>query len=202
MVTDRALAARPLPDQVAALVAGGAGWIWLRDRDLPGTERRVLAEHVRAITAEAGAWLTIGADVELAAEVRADGVHLPAGADLSAARRRLGPAALVGVSAHSPAEVEAAARAGADYATLSPIYATASKPGYGPALGSGAIARAAGSGLPVLALGGLTPDRAAACRRAGAAGAAIMGEAMRAAEPKWVVRGFLARLAAEAPSPA
>lgn len=193
-VTDRHQAARALPDQVAALVEAGIRWVWFRDRDLPMAERRALAEAVRAVTASAGARLSIGGDVGLAAATGADGVHLPLGSDIAVARRHLGPAALVGVSAHSLTEAEAAARAGADYATLSPIYASASKPGYGPALGPEALTAAAAA-LPVMALGGVTPGRAAACRRAGASGAAVMGELMRAADPAPLVRALLAEMA-------
>ncbi|HKC33861.1 MAG TPA: thiamine phosphate synthase, partial [Xanthobacteraceae bacterium] len=128
-----------------------------------------------------GAFLSIGGDLDLAVELAADSVHLGAGASVAAARRKLGPSALIGISAHGEADIAAAQAAGADYATLSPIYPTQSKPGYGPALGVAAITQAARSPLPVLALGGVTAERAPACMRAGAAGIAVMGEVMRAA---------------------
>jgi thiamine-phosphate pyrophosphorylase len=79
--------------------------------------------------------------------------------------------------------------------TLSPIFATASKPGYGPELGLAALTHAARHGLALLALGGVTPQRARECVAAGAAGIAVMGEVMRAAGPPSrvgdVVCGFL-----------
>ncbi len=83
------------------------------------------------------------------------------------------------MSAHSLGDLRAARDAGADYATLSPIFPTSSKPGYGPALGLDALRAATALGLPVLALGGVTAAMALSCRDAGAAGAAVMGEAMR-----------------------
>jgi thiamine-phosphate pyrophosphorylase len=181
VVTDRHQAAVPLDDIVAQAAAAGARWIWLRDRDLPAAERRDLAQRLLAVARSHGAKLSVGGDVELAAEIGADGVHLSAGAATAAARARLGQRALIGVSAHHDADVAAAAAAGADYATLSPIFASASKPGYGPALGTVALARATAHGLPVLALGGVTAERADDCLRAGAAGLAAMGEVMRAA---------------------
>jgi len=110
---------------------------------------------------------------------------------VAAARRTLGPAALIGVPAHSLCEVARARDAGADYATLSPIFASPSKPGHGPALGLGAPAEAARMGLPVLALGGVTVDEARGCVEAGATGIAVMGAAMRGgaavigALPRW-----------------
>ncbi len=178
VVTDRHQAPAPLPDMAEALLGAGARWIWLRDRDLPPDERRALALDLAARVARHGAVLTIGADVALAAACGA-GVQLGAGDDVAAAQRRLGDAALVGVSAHGLDDLRGARDAGADYATLSPIFTSASKPGYGPALGLGALREAAGLGLPVLALGGVTAAAARACRDAGAYGVAVMGPAMR-----------------------
>ncbi|WP_237478941.1 thiamine phosphate synthase [Lichenibacterium dinghuense] len=178
VVTDRHQAAEPLPELCGALLAAGLRWLWLRDRDLPPAERRALALDLAARAAQHGAALTVGADVALAVEVGA-GVQLGAGADVAAARRRLGPGALVGVSAHSLADLRAARDAGADYATLSPVFPSRSKPGYGPALGLDGLRAAAAVGLPVLALGGITAGMAGGCLEAGAAGAAVMGDAMR-----------------------
>jgi len=182
MVTDRRQASAPLDVIVAAAVEAGLRWIWLRDRDLDAFERRALAERLLEIAHRHGARLSIGGDVDLACEVAADGVHLAAGAsaeDVAAARGRLGDQALIGVSVHGAGEIAAAT--GADYVTLSPIFTTESKPGYGPALGLAALAQAARLEIPVLALGGVTAARAAACRRVGAAGVAVMGNLMRAA---------------------
>jgi thiamine-phosphate pyrophosphorylase len=225
LVTDRHQAAAPLDEIVSEAVAAGARWIWLRDRDLPPVERHALARRLIALARPRGARLTVGGDIALAAEAVADGVHLSAegfgacpdratgdhpassagqafagtrAAPIAAARARLGARALIGVSAHSEADVAAVAAAGADYATLSPIFASVSKPGYGPALGVAAIARAAPHGLPVLALGGVTAERAGECLRAGAAGIAVMGEVMRAgpAGVRDVVRRYAAALGA------
>lgn len=178
VVTDRHQAARPLPDLVEDLLETGARWIWLRDKDLPREERRALARDLAARIARHGGTLTVGADIALAAEVGA-GVQLGAGSDIAAAQRQLDRDALVGVSAHSLAEVRAAREAGADYATLSPVFASPSKPGYGPALGLVALRAAAADRLPVLALGGITADRARGCLDSGAAAVAVMGPAMR-----------------------
>jgi thiamine-phosphate pyrophosphorylase len=132
----------------------------------------------------------VSRDVALAAEYGAS-VHLQSAAAVGAARRRLEPGALVGVSAHSFDDVAAAAAAGADYVTLSPIFLTASKPGYGPALGVAAIGRAADLGISIIALGGVTPDRVRSCLDAGAAGVAVMGEIMRTDQPRRIVNEFL-----------
>ena len=201
MVTDRHQAAAPLDAVVADALAAGVRWIWLRDRDLAAAERQALAVRLRALCHQHNARLTIGGDAALAGAVAADGVHLAAGASVALARAQLGAAGLIGVSAHGETDVAAAAAAGADYVTLSPIFASLSKPGYGPALGPDALARAARHGIPLIALGGVTAARATPCIRAGAAGIAVMGELMRAAaQPGGVaatVREFSQALVAE-----
>jgi thiamine-phosphate pyrophosphorylase len=182
VVTDRHQAPRPLEEVVEDVLRAGARWVWLRDRDLEPDERQRLAERLLAATRRAGANLTIGADIALAADIGAEGIHLPRSAPVDAARSALGPQALIGVSAHSLAEVEEAAVAGADYATLSPIFASPSKPGYGPALGLEAITHAA-SRLPVVALGGICAHNAGDCLAAGAVAVAVMGAIMGSARP-------------------
>ncbi|QSB13806.1 thiamine phosphate synthase [Natronosporangium hydrolyticum] len=176
VVTDRRQAAAPLPEVVAAAVAGGARWVLLREKDLPTPARAALAAHLREVLAPvAGQLLVAGPD-----PLGGDRVHLAA-ADPTP--RTLAAAGLVGRSCHSPAEL--ARLTTEDYITLSPVFASASKPGYGPALGTAELARLVPlAGRPVLALGGVeTPDQAAACRRAGASGVAVMGAVMRAADP-------------------
>ena len=86
----------------------------------------------------------------------------------------------------------AAASAGADYVTISPIFRTQSKPGYGPPLSLEGLAKAANlAEIPVIALGGVTSENANACRRAGAAGVAVMGTIMRARDPAIPVHDIL-----------
>jgi thiamine-phosphate pyrophosphorylase len=84
----------------------------------------------------------------------------------------------------------------ADWMTYSPVFATSSKPGYGPALGLAGLAQGcqAVRGAAVLALGGIGPGRAVGCIEAGAAGVAVMGAVMRADDPAAAVRMFLHEL--------
>lgn len=179
LLTDRTRC-RSLVDTVRRAVAAGADVVVLREKDLPRQERRTLALAL----ADVGARLVVASDVALAREVGAVGVHLAAADPWPEDAHGL----VIGVSCHSAADVEAARRRGATYATLSPIHATASKPGYGPALGPAALT---GHALPVYALGGVGPDEVAACLRAGAAGVAVMGAVMDAADPERVVRRLL-----------
>ncbi len=130
----------------------------------------------------------------LARAVGADGVHLGGHAtfeDITTARRDLPPGCLIGVSAHSPDDVARAEQAGVDYATLSPIFATPSKPGYGPALGPDALRSRRDLRIPVFALGGITSENLHSCRDAGFAGIVVMGGVMRADDPSAAVRAYL-----------
>ena len=85
---------------------------------------------------------------------------------------------------------------GAAYATLSPVFPTTSKPGYGPPLGLSGLAQLARTvpGLPLYALGGIDAASAADCRDAGAAGVAVIGAVMAAPDPEAATRRLLAAI--------
>jgi thiamine-phosphate pyrophosphorylase len=189
LTTDRRQARRPLEEVVAAALAGGCRWVSVREKDLPGPAQVALAREIGRIALPSGARVMIHGEPGLAAEAGCAGVHLPAAGSIRTARALLGPEAWISISAHGLAEVLAAADAGADAATLSPIFASASKPGYGPALGLEALAAAAAaSPIPVIALGGIEgQSEVRACREAGAAALAVMGAVMRAADPAALV---------------
>ncbi|MGY8958828.1 MAG: thiamine phosphate synthase, partial [Alphaproteobacteria bacterium] len=127
------------------------------------------------------------------------GVHLPQGQPVATIRRVMGAQKLIGVSAHSVVEAQTAIAEGANYITMSPIFPTESKPGYGPALelvGLAAVTQSVSA--PVLALGGVTAENAVDCIRAGAAGVAVMGSVMRSKTPGAVIRDLIAALSSVA----
>ena len=191
VISDRRQARRPLEEVAEAVFAGGCRWFSLREKDLTPEERRVLLGELVPLGRRFGAVVTAHEDIEAVAAIGADGVHVPGGGNPDAVRARL-PGALIGASAHSADEAAALLRAGADYVTVSPVFMTASKPGYGPALGLEALASvAARSPGPVVALGGITPENAAQCIAAGARGVAVMGEVMRSVDPQATVERIL-----------
>ena len=195
VITDRKVARRPLPEIADACFTGGCRWLSLREKDLPYDERVTLLRALVAIGKPYGARVTVHEDVAAARAAGAGGVHLPAGGSPAAARQALGAAALIGMSAHDYADIVHAETEGADYVTLSPIFATASKPGYGPALGVDELADlAAKSVIPVVALGGVDVAAAGACLAAGASGVAVMGAVMTAADPRAVTSALVAGL--------
>jgi thiamine-phosphate pyrophosphorylase len=190
VITDRHQARHKIETIADAVGRGGGRWLLLRDKDLAPAERAGLAARLAPIARRHGMHLSISADIDLAAELCAS-AHLQSAAAVGAARQRLGAGALIGVSAHGQGDVAAAATAGADYVTLSPIFLTDSKPGYGPALGPAAIAAAAKHRILILALGGIMADRVGPCLAAGAGGVAAMGEIMRSGDPCRTVGDFL-----------
>ncbi|MFI7436450.1 thiamine phosphate synthase [Micromonospora haikouensis] len=186
LLTDRGATGGSAPGAlvrvVAGAVAGGVRWVVLREKDLPRAERAALAADLRPILAAAGGTLIVAGPDPLGG----DAVHLPAAGPYPPPRPdpagQLRPW-LVGRSCHDAAEL--ARLTTEDYATLSPVYPSRSKPGYGPPLGPrrlGELIRL--SPVPVLALGGIeTPDQVRACLAAGAAGVAVQGAIMRAPNP-------------------
>jgi thiamine-phosphate pyrophosphorylase len=192
IISDRSQAMQPLIEIAEAVFRGGCRWFSLREKDLPTDERRDLLRRLVALGRRHGATVMVHEDIESAVASGAGGVHLPGGGDPKAARLLL-PSGLIGVSAHTPLEAGATLAAGADYATLSPIFLTQSKPGYGPAVGLDALAEAARLAPgPVVALGGIDEGNLAACLASGARGIAVMGEIMRAADPEAATSRLLA----------
>jgi thiamine-phosphate diphosphorylase len=187
LLTDRTQTpGRPLVEVVGDAVAGGARAVLLREKDLPPAARAALAATLAAVLRPVAGTLLVASSGAAAA----DGVHLAADDPFPTPR-----AALVGRSCHRVVELANAAAEGCSYATLSPIFASASKPGYGPTLGESALGDPP---LPVYALGGVTASNAGRCLAAGAAGVAVMGAVMRADDPARVVAELLDAISAGA----
>ena len=171
VLTDRTQCARPLRDVVSTAVEGGARAIVLREKDLPDHERAALAEELRALLDPVGGVLV---HAGLPRGTGAEAVHLSAGDPFPTPRP-----AVVGRSCHTAEELARASAEGCDYVSLSPVFPTASKPGYGPALGLDGFARLV-PGVPVAyALGGVLVGDVPGCLAAGAYGVAVMGPVMR-----------------------
>lgn len=195
LITDRRQTRRPLPEVVEAVLEGGCRWVSLREKDLSNRDRRSLAREIVKLGHGYGATVTLHGDVAAAEAARADGVHVGRNSSAGATRSILGRDSFIGASVHSWLEAEQAQASGADYVTVSPIFETASKPGYGPALGLEILEEFCGAlDTPVVALGGITPDNANDCIRAGAAAIAVMGEIMRAGDPKAVTEAYVEAL--------
>ena len=186
LVTDRTrTAGRPLLDVVEAALRGGVDAVQLREKDLSGAELHDLAQHLRRRCRRYGARLLINDRIDVALAVDADGIHLPAASFAPEdARRLVGPQRLVGVSTHSFDAARRAAAGGADFVVLGPVFDTPSKRSFGPPLGLnalGTVARAVS--CPIVAIGGITPERVAPVLRQGAHGVAVVAAILEANDP-------------------
>jgi thiamine-phosphate pyrophosphorylase len=181
-------------EAVRLAVAAGVRMVQLREKALPDDAYHPLAAELRAVTASASARLLINARVHIAAQVGADGVHIPSNGSVADARRALGDDVLVGCSVHSLGEIGRAEEEGADFLTVSPVFRTASKPG-SAALGTeGLAALVRQTALPVYALGGIRLHRVRACLDAGAFGVAVVSSIMGAEDVAAAVRAHLRAL--------
>ena len=171
-ITDVRLSGLGHAGQVALLCEGGARLVQLREKLLPPREfYRQASEAVRAAHAR-GARVIVNDRADIALAAGADGVHLGQD-DLSpeAARRLLGDDAIIGYSTHSPEQARAAASMPVDYVAIGPVFATRSKERPDPAVGLEGVRRARaalGPGLPLVAIGGITPATARQVVEAGA----------------------------------
>jgi thiamine monophosphate synthase len=179
VVADVDAAGGRLPYIVAIAVDHGARAVVLRARETQPAKLFVLASMAwRALEPVGGLLIVAGSG--------GDSVHLSSQQEFPQPRP-----SLVGRSCHTADEVDRAVAEGCDYAFVSPVYPTASKPGYGPALGPAGLAALCRPGLPVYALGGVLPEHVAECVQAGAYGIAVMGPVLR--DPT-VVADYLAAL--------
>jgi len=165
-----------LLERIGAAFRAGVDWVQVREKRMPVRALCGLVERAARLPEKGGGKLLVNERLDVALACGADGVHLPADSLPAGAVRRATPRDfLVGVSCHTVEEVEAAAREGASFAVLGPIFAT---PGKGPPLGVDLLREACGRvaplRFPVLALGGVTLENAVACLDAGAAGLAAI----------------------------
>lgn len=181
-----------------AAAAAGATTIQLRDKQCDPAALAATAHALRGDLAPRGVALVINDSLDLALEVGADGLHLgPHDLALADARPRF--EGRLGASARTPERARACVAAGADYLGVGPFRATATKPEAGPSLGEqGLRAVAAAVDVPVVAIGGVTPEDVAAVRAAGAHGVAVISAVLDHPDPAEMTRRF--RRALDAPS--
>lgn len=184
-----------LPDRspleiATAAYAGGAGVVQYRHKGVSTRELFLWAQQLAALAREQGKALIINDRVDLALAVRATGVHLgPDDLPVSAARRVLGPTALIGASVSTVEEAIEAEAEGASYLGVGCIYGTASKDDAGDPVGPGRIAEIrAAVRLPLVAIGGITPAHIPELIAHGADGIAVITAVTRAKQMKTATR--------------
>lgn len=193
-ITDRhQCAPTPLTDVISELLDAGVTAIQLREKDLDDTELLQLAQLIAELCRNYEAKLFINTNTQIALEVGATGVHLPANAkSVDTIKAQTTDHFYIGCSVHCFNAAEKRKAEGADFVTYSPIYPTASKPGYGPAVGVWRLTQLAEQvKLPIFALGGITPVRVAECLEAGAFGVAVMSGMMSPTDAGEQARRYL-----------
>lgn len=192
---------RILLKKIAAAASAGVDWIQIREKDLSGKEASTLAREALKLAADRArddlpgaepsssvsprvtpthARILVNDRLDIALAAHAGGVHLgerslPPEEALRLLKWLEREDFLIGASCHSPKAAKEAERGGADYLFFGPVFATPSKAAYGAPQGLdrlGEVCRAVT--LPVLAIGGITPENAAACLSAGASGIAAI----------------------------
>jgi thiamine-phosphate pyrophosphorylase len=198
LVTDRQQArGRDLAALVAACVEAGLPAVQVREKDLGARDVAELCRRILAAIPPARCLLVVNDRVDVALAVGAGGVQRTSTSltvrDIKGiARGEL----LIGASVHSLEESIEAEGAGADWLTFGPVYDTPSKRPWGPPQGLGALERvAAAVRIPVVAIGGITPERVAEVRAAGAHGVAAISAIVAAENPPAAVGRFLEALA-------
>ncbi|HWP84725.1 MAG TPA: thiamine phosphate synthase [Terriglobia bacterium] len=184
-----------LKAKVRAAFEAGVDYVQVREKDLDGRALAALVEELAQLRAALGQQrrlppasgrqhaaahaprqsprLLVNERLDVARACGADGVHLPADSlPVAAVRNYVGQNWIVGAACHSSEEVEQAAREGADYVLVAPVFDTASKPGLAPMGLEKFSAICRRSPVPVFALGGVSRENARLCLEAGAAGLA------------------------------
>jgi thiamine-phosphate pyrophosphorylase len=203
LVTDRGqTGGRDLLAVVVQCLQAGLRAVQLREKDLGAGELVRLARALRGPTAAHRALLIVNDRVDVALAAGADGVQrtstsLPLEDIRAIADKRL----LVGASVHSLDEALAAQGAGADWVIFGPIHDTPSKRAYGAPQGLAALEQVARAiTVPVIAIGGITPERVREVCAAGAHGVAAISAILAAPSPADQTRRFLDALASAGPA--
>jgi thiamine-phosphate pyrophosphorylase len=189
-----------LVDLARAFLNGGARLLQVRAKEASSGWLLDTSLAIVALAREAGAVVIINDRADVARLAGADGVHLGQ-EDLTpeAARTIVGDDAIIGLSTHTPEEFQAALSRPVDYVAIGPVFGTSTKTTGQEPVGLATVTKAASAtsprGLPLVAIGGITLDRAADVVRAGADSVAVIGDLVGSGNPEARVRAFIAALA-------
>lgn len=183
-VTDRAWTGRQtLAQQVELALQNGATCVQLREKELDEAAFLREACELKELCARYGVPLIINDNVEVALRCGADGVHVGQDdLDVAAVRRKVGEGMIVGVSAHSVAEAQAAVRGGADYLGVGAVFGSATKKDAGKLAPETLRAICRAVTVPVVAIGGIREDNALKLTGSGVDGIAVISAIFGAAD--------------------
>jgi thiamine-phosphate pyrophosphorylase len=191
LITDAAPRVRPMEKFLREAIAGGVGMVQLRDKSLSDARLLDVAVRCAIVCRDANVPFIVNDRIDIALACGADGVHL--GQDdmpVRAARMLAGDQLIIGLSTHTPEQVDAAATLDADYIGVGPIHETPTKPGrvaVGPQLVAHAAQRQA---QMFFAIGGLEPGNVAPVVQAGARGVSVLRWISQAEDPAAAARAM------------
>jgi thiamine-phosphate pyrophosphorylase len=194
LVTDRKLAGttESMLEKIRAAIRGGIDAVQIREKDLCG---KALYELARKVS-ENNVQVLVNGRTDVAAALPEAGVHLPgSGIPIREARKILGDGRLIGTSAHSIEDAKKAEDEGADYISFGPVYETESKKKYGQPQGISKLNEVINAlGIPVIAIGGISPETAEEIMASGASGIAVVSNILGHPDPEKAARELSAPL--------
>jgi len=192
----------PAPERheavAAAAVAGGASWVQLREKNLTDLQLLAVARALRRLTQDTETALIVNDRLDIALASGAEGVHLgQEDLPVGAARRLLGPGAVIGVSTGCVEEAAKAEADGASYVAVGPVFPTVTKADAGPAVGLELIRQVKQAvSIPVVAIGGISVANIGFVAAAGADAAAVVSAVAEAPDMAGAVRALARAFAA------
>lgn len=199
MITDRKQCYNLL-ETVEKALKGGVKMVQLREKDLESKALYDLALQMRALTKKYDSLFIVNDRIDIALASEADGIHigaksLPISEISKQIRSSHRSRFYVGYSAHSLAEAQALEEVGVNWVTMSPIYESTSKPGYGPAIGLDELRKVIKLlSIPVYALGGIGSSNIEEVMSTGVYGVALISEIMASENPENSTRKILSKL--------
>lgn len=193
VITDRTwLGEKSLTEVVKEAILGGATLIQLREKNVDTETYVARAHEINAVCARYDVPLIINDNVQVAAAVGA-GVHLGASdGDIALARATLGPDAIIGATAKTPAAAQAAERAGADYLGAGAVFGSSTKTDTKPMTRAQFEAVCRGVSIPVVAIGGVDAENAPSLQGTGLAGLCAISSVLAAPDVQAAARALRA----------
>lgn len=193
VILDAALLTIPETECARQLVDAGVRLLQYRNKATSSRELLESSQRLSGALIPRGVTFVVNDRADVAALAGASGVHV--GQDdlgVDDARGVVGPDKLVGISTHDRAQFERAAATSADYIAVGPIFSTSTKANPDPAVGTEFIRQVRPlTDKPIVAIGGITLERAAEVVRAGADSVAVISDVLRASDPGGRVRQFI-----------